>query len=198
MSLWDAVGDTPADDLSVHQAAVDYPILEEILTVRPPLPHSTRVASRSSVEQDDSFDPTSTYLDADASSSVVEDQINSSLSVEGGWFRPTQEEIDASYDAPSYDACRFRRDSHCYFPKELNEEATKEAGYEVWWVFDRGTCPRIKWEHQKQCKLYEPGPNTDDPDSLIECTRNWDEGGQRDGVAGPYQEINRRYTPEQS
>lgn len=169
VTMWDAVGDTPDEDMAVHAAAVDYPELEEILSIRPPLPHSTRVASR---------------------------QVDDSLSVEGGWFRPTPEEIARAYDAPSYDACRFRRDSHCYFPKELNEAATKEAGYEVWWVFDRGTCPRIKWEHQKQCKLYEPGPNTNDPNALIECTRNWNEGGQRDGVPGPYQEINPHYTPE--
>lgn len=77
--------------------------------------------------------------------------------------------------------CRFRRDTRCYFPKELDQEHTKVAGYTVWRVVDRGPCPRIKWDAQRECRVSEPGPNSKHPDALIECTRNWEDGGQRDG-----------------
>jgi DNA primase len=47
--------------------------------------------------------------------------------------------------------CRFRSNSRCMFPKELNAEATKQAGYAVWIPEDRGYCPRVKWDDQKKC-----------------------------------------------
>lgn len=47
--------------------------------------------------------------------------------------------------------CRFRSNSRCMFPKELNAEATKQAGYAVWIPEDRGYCTRVKWDDQKKC-----------------------------------------------
>lgn len=195
MSLFDALGETPEDDLNLHTASDDYPVLADILVDRPPLPHSVRVAktagnNATSVQQEDGFMPDSDYVDSGGMSSMVEDQLDSSLEVQGGLLHdflfPTSDSaIKNVWSAPSYDACRFRRDSHCYFPRELDEEHTQEAGYEVWFVVDRGTCPRIGWKSQKQCPVYEPGPNTRQEGAYIECTRNWDEGGQRNGVPGP-------------
>ena len=190
------MGETPEDDLNLHTAADDYAVLAGILVDRPPLPHSVRVAIRTtatdatSVQQDDGFMPDSDYVDSGGMSSMVEDQLDSSLEVQGGLlhdflFPKSDSAIAGVWDAPSYDSCRFRRNSHCYFPKELDQAHTQQAGYEVWFVIDRGTCPRLGWKSQEKCPVYEPGPNTNRPDALIECTKNWDEGGQRDGMPGP-------------
>lgn len=51
----------------------------------------------------------------------------------------------------SYDWCRYRRNSHCFYPKTLNEEASKQAGYAVWVPFDRGMCGRTDWPSQQHC-----------------------------------------------
>lgn len=77
--------------------------------------------------------------------------------------------------------CRFRRDSHCYYPSALHEEATRVAGYPVYFVVDRGYCPKQKWDAQEACPISEPGPKSRESNAGIECTRNWSEGGQRDG-----------------
>lgn len=73
---------------------------------------------------------------------------------------------------------------NCFFPQSLNVEATQVAGYPVWFVADRGFCPRQKWEAQQACPVGEPGPNAHGGGG-IECTRNWNEGGQRDGRPMP-------------
>jgi hypothetical protein len=88
------------------------------------------------------------------------------------------------FTGPSHDWCRFRANSHCHFPSSLNVEATQVAGYPVWFVADRGFCPRQKWEAQQACPVGEPGPNAHGGGG-IECTRNWNEGGQRDGRPMP-------------
>jgi hypothetical protein len=79
----------------------------------------------------------------------------------------------------SYDACRFRKNSRCMYPRELNAEASKEAGYAVWVPADRGYCPRVTWGDQKQCPVYEPGPHSGDPDARPDATVRWEDGGQR-------------------
>ncbi len=84
----------------------------------------------------------------------------------------------------SYDWCRFRRDSRCYYPKRLNEEATKLEGYSVWIPEDRGHCPRVKWESQKICPApSEPGPNV--PGGYMDATIPYEQGGQRGGIPKP-------------
>lgn len=82
----------------------------------------------------------------------------------------------------SHDACRFRRNSHCYFPRNLNREASEEAGYAVWVPEDRGFCKRVSHDAQRACPLYEPGPN--EPGGLTDATIAWEAGGQRGGVPG--------------
>lgn len=83
----------------------------------------------------------------------------------------------------SYDWCRFRRSSHCYYPKTLNDKASAEAGYAVWNPYDRGMCPRIKWKDQQECPApSEPGPNVSG--GFTDATVAWDAGGQHDGYPG--------------
>lgn len=77
----------------------------------------------------------------------------------------------------SFDWCRFRRESHCWFAKDLDEAATKEAGYAVWIPVDRGNCPRVTWDLQKKCPIGEPGPNV--PGGYTDATVPWEQGGQR-------------------
>lgn len=79
----------------------------------------------------------------------------------------------------SIDWCRFRRDRRCYYPKELNQQATEQAGYAVWIPFDRGLCPRDQWDAQRQCPLSEPGPNSGSGKNLTDVTIPWEQGGQR-------------------
>lgn len=83
----------------------------------------------------------------------------------------------------SYDWCRFRRDSRCLYPEELDQAATELAGYAVWVPKDRGYCPRIKWEQQEGCPVGEPGPHV--PGGYTDATIPWDEGGQRGGTPRP-------------
>src|SRR4051812_17806225 len=83
----------------------------------------------------------------------------------------------------SYDWCRFRRDSHCYYPKELDEPATTEAGYAVWIPLDRGFCGRAKWQAQQRCPVSEPGPHV--PGGLTDATVAWADGGQHGGIPAP-------------
>jgi 2'-5' RNA ligase len=81
----------------------------------------------------------------------------------------------------SYDWCRFRKKEHCFYPREMDAEATKAAGYTVWKPFDRGFCPRPKWDDQKACPVGEPGPNSGDPHAMVDATIPWEEGGQHGG-----------------
>lgn len=81
----------------------------------------------------------------------------------------------------SYDWCRFRRDSTCYFPKELDRPASDLAGYAVWVPHDRGHCKRQSWDDQKVCPApSQPGPNV--PGGFTDATVPWSQGGQRGGV----------------
>ena len=78
--------------------------------------------------------------------------------------------------------CRFRRDSHCWFPHELDVRATQVAGYDVWIPVDRGTCHRRRFDTQAECEISEPGPQSGDPNWKPDATRRWDQGGQRVAV----------------
>ena len=101
-------------------------------------------------------------------------------------FEINPDPAELTYNTPSFDWCRFRKDQRCMFPHALDTDNTAIAGYEVWRVADRGFCPRDKWKHQEECAVAEPGPNSNNPRALIECTKNWEEGGQLDGVPGPF------------
>ncbi len=85
----------------------------------------------------------------------------------------------------SKDWCRFRSRQRCKFPRDLDVEATEREGYPIWIPFDRGFCPRHKWDDpatgngQKQCPVAEPGPNSGDPNALPDATVPYDQGGQR-------------------
>ena len=85
----------------------------------------------------------------------------------------------------SYDWCRFRKNSHCFYPKTLNAAGTKAEGYPVWNPEDRGYCPRPKWESQQACPApSEPGPHV--PGGRPDATVPYDQGGQRhDGAGNP-------------
>jgi len=93
-----------------------------------------------------------------------------------------EESAGLKYDmvnAPSRDWCRFRRDSQCYYPRNLDEYATAQAGYPVWIPENRGQCPRTPWNLQKQCDMAEPGPNSREKVVYPDATIPWSAGGQR-------------------
>lgn len=182
MSLWDVFGEDEEDDLEASVASKDYPVLAEILIERPPLPHSTPVTASLSGGLGESVTP----VEILRSQAVERD-----ITAEAGFFGDMFDALigdppPTDGRAPSFDWCRFRRDQVCYFPTHLNQEATRIAGYEVWVVKDRGICHRYKWKDQENCPVSEPGPNSRHPHALIECTRNWEDGGQRDGTPGPF------------
>lgn len=177
--MWENFGDDESEDLEASIASRDYPVLSEILVERPPLPHAYPVTASRRTEE------SVTPVEILRSQAVERD-----ISAEAGiWTDLAKAIIDPpplTYNAPSFDWCRFRKDQRCMFPQHLNQEATKIAGYEVWHVEDRGFCPRDKWKEQEVCPISEPGPNSGSPKALIECTSNWEDGGQRDGVPGPF------------
>lgn len=79
----------------------------------------------------------------------------------------------------SFDWCRFRKDRHCMYSKNLDEAATRETGYQVWIPHDRGICPRDKWADQETCPISEAGPHSGAPNAMPEATESFEEGGQR-------------------
>lgn len=78
--------------------------------------------------------------------------------------------------------CRFRRDSNCFFPKALDEQATRVAGYDVWIPENRGHCNRHLAVAQKECQISEPGPKSGEANWKPDATKRWDQGGQRVSV----------------
>lgn len=63
----------------------------------------------------------------------------------------------------SFDWCRYRHNSHCFYPGGLDAGASSQAGYAVWVPQDRGSCPRFTWESQMQCPIGAPGPHSGAP-----------------------------------
>ena len=104
--------------------------------------------------------------------------------VADGILRRQEESGYGSYNAEtgamaSYDWCRFRHNRHCFYPKALDEAASKQAGYAVWVPEDRGLCLRDKWDQQKSCPApSEPGPKSGDPKWAYETWKTWEQGGQ--------------------
>jgi hypothetical protein len=125
------------------------------------------------------LDPENGWQHADTSYSHTGDlspYTVSDLMAEAGWVRDM---LDTPTAEHSYDWCRFRRESHCFYPHDLNEPATKEAGYAVWNPVDRGRCPRGSWPLQEQCPVGQAGPNAG---GFTDATVPWGEGGQHGGV----------------
>lgn len=83
----------------------------------------------------------------------------------------------------SYDWCRFRKNSRCKYPTELNQVATNLAKYAVWVPEDRANCPRMSWDDQNTCSIGEPGPHV--PGGYTDATVPWEEGGQRGAHSAP-------------
>jgi GNAT superfamily N-acetyltransferase len=167
--VWDLFdSENPEDDATAaveRTASADYPVLEEILHVRPPLPHAVKIGRKENPTQ---------------------------IQAEGGWIHDYMHPLEGGamqriMNQPAYNWCRFRTErSHCMLPEVPDTENAKIAGYEVWFVKDRGFCPRVTWDAQEQCHVGEPGPNSGHPNALIECTKDWKDGGQRGGTPGVY------------
>lgn len=92
---------------------------------------------------------------------------------------PPAYQTDDLSRTPSIDACRFRRTSHCWYPEFLDEAGTAEAGYSVWVPQDRGICTRAKHSEQRDCPMYQPGPESGESVVYPDATIPWDQGGQR-------------------
>lgn len=76
----------------------------------------------------------------------------------------------------SFDWCRYRRNSHCWFSRMVDYEGSDQASYPVFIPRDRGLCPFDDWEDQKRCPVSEPGSN------IAPCpdpTWPWSQGGWR-------------------
>lgn len=80
---------------------------------------------------------------------------------------------------PGANWCRFRRDRHCYLPRDLDPIGTEEAGYNVWVPLDRGICTRETADQQKECPVGEPGPDSGEVVYYPDATIPWGLGGQR-------------------
>ncbi len=167
---------------SLHTAAEDYPELSEILVRRPPI-GDVKVAHKKILK------------DAAADPEFADAEIEVEAGVMDRMFNPAAERVLRSLPqefrgddngAYSYDWCRFRRNSQCWYPKELDARATEAAGYQVWVPELRGTCPRTEWDEQQACPLAEPGPKSGERDALVDATIPWNAGGQRGGIPDVY------------
>ena len=159
------------DDEVHHTAADDYPELGDILVQRPNHEHAIPVTAMKK-----EAGPAEWLLDK----------------WQKGYNERAPEHLrHKPYNAPSFDWCRFRKDERCMYPKELDIDGTRQAGYAVWRPEDRGHCPRHSHEAQRDCPVSEPGPNSRDPGAKVDATVPWSEGGQRGGT--PSEEIMRAY-----
>ena len=122
-------------------------------------------------------------LDLDEDRELEESQTAGIEPIQSGLISDviTGAQPDAKYDGfLSYDWCRYRRDNRCFYSKNLDVDASQQAGYAVWTPEDRGNCPRHKWEDQQACPLALPGPNVGG--GYTDATQSWEEGGQHDGA----------------
>jgi 2'-5' RNA ligase len=187
-----------------HTADQDYPELGTILSDRLPLAHSERVAA---------LRARAAKRDADREAGVP---VDLGMPHEAGWFgdhvldpaaehmlKAQEESGYGSYNIEngsmaSYDWCRFRRNRRCFFPKTLDAEAAKQAGYAVWVPEDRGFCPRDRWKDQKECPApSEPGPKSGEPNWRYETWRSWQEGGQGNTRRGSVEGVSVNYDVKQ-
>lgn len=161
----------------VHTATDDYPELDDILWTNPD--HIASVPVRIN------------NVSLAKQAGQLEDVVNDPN--QPWWWRkvvgPAVQRVNDNLDpafrgsdlmtGPSPDWCRFRRESHCYFPKVFDEKGSAEAGYSVWFPEDRGLCQR--WDHaaQKGCEVSEPGPNSGEKMWAPDATYAWANGGQR-------------------
>lgn len=98
--------------------------------------------------------------------------------------------------AYSFDWCRFRRNSHCYFTDIVDDDASQEVGYAVYIPMDRGTCWRAVWDVQRKCESAQPGPHANTGTFIrgtgpayTDATVPWEAMGQRDS------ELTKNYAP---
>lgn len=168
------VGDENEDDESSsttaanHTAADDYPELGDILERRPNHEHALPV--KASLKHIASLDAEGQQVEAGFFDKAIDRMYHN--------LPPQFQTVEKGY-VSSYDWCRFRRASHCWYSYQIDDALSHELGRVIWIPQDRGMCPRIDWDAQKACPIGEPGPHTKDPNARPEATLPYDAGGQR-------------------
>lgn len=174
----------------LHVASDDYPVLEDILEERPPIEnvqqkwaaqtenYSDEVRSAPPIPADlstyDTQDTDRRWEDPQYYDKAYESSLKGDLNEHVGFFFRSQ-----PGSGRSYDWCRFRRQQHCFFPRQLNEAATKIEGVPVWVPEDRGICARHDWDEQRACPVSEPGPRSRETIYYTDATVPYEAGGQR-------------------
>lgn len=173
----------------LHVASDDYPVLSDILEKRLPLENvqqkwaaqtedfSEEVRSAPPVPADFSTyekqDTDRRWEDPQYYDKAYQASVGNDLNEHVGFFRTKPG------SGRSYDWCRFRRQQHCFYPKQLNEAATKIEGVPVWVPEDRGICGRHDWDEQRACPVSEPGPRSREALYYPDATVPYEAGGQR-------------------
>lgn len=176
--------------VELHVASDDYPVLEDILEERPPLENvqqkwavqtenfSEEVRSAPPIPADmstyDTQDTDRRWEDPQYYDKAYQSSLKGDLNEHVGFFFRSEPGVGRSYDW-----CRFRRQQHCFFPRQLNEAATKIEGVPVWVPEDRGICARHDWDEQRACPVSEPGPRSRETIYYTDATVPYEAGGQR-------------------
>jgi hypothetical protein len=175
----------------LHVASDDYPVLEDILEERPPLENvqqrwaavqtenfsdDVRNSPPSTVDMStyDTQDTDRRWEDPQYYDKAYQSSLKGDLNEHVGFFFRSEPGVGRSYDW-----CRFRRQQHCFYPKGLNEAATKIEGVPVWIPEDRGICSRHDWDEQRACPVSEPGPRSRETIYYPDATVPYEAGGQR-------------------
>lgn len=174
----------------LHVASDDYPVLEDILEERPPIEnvqqkwaaqtenYSDEVRSAPPIPADlstyDTKDTDRRWEDPQYYDKAYESSLKGDLNEHVGFFFRSEPGVGRSYDW-----CRFRRQQHCFYPKAINEAATKIEGVPVWTPEDRGICSRHDWDEQRACPVSEPGPRSRETIYYPDATVPYEAGGQR-------------------